>query len=68
MGAPPDTRLGFAVELFKLLVAPVTLLAVGLGEFIYQAGWGHDQSFAMMGLGLAIAGAGLGADLLKKVA
>lgn len=68
MGSSEPTRgLNFAVALFKLLIAPVVLLVVGLAEFVYQAGWGHDQSFGMIGVGLAVAGAGLGADLLGKV-
>lgn len=55
------------MELWKLLVAPVTMLLVGLGEFVYQAAWGHDQTFGLIGVGLALTGAGLGVDMLGKM-
>lgn len=61
-------RLALLAEVWKVLVAPVIMLAVGLGTFVYEVAAGGDQAFATMGLALAATGAGLGADLLGKKA
>lgn len=67
MGTSNNTRLGLWVDAWKGLIAPIFLLLVGLGEFVYQAGWGHDQTFGLIGVGMALAGAGLGVDMLGRV-
>jgi len=59
-------RLAFLAELWKVLIAPVIMLLVGLGVFVYEVLWGHESAFATMGLALAATGAGLGSDLLGK--
>lgn len=66
MSASRQTRLAFLADVWKLLVAPILLLVAGLGVFIYEAGWGHAEVFATLGLGVALTGAGLGADFIEK--
>lgn len=66
MDTPDKSKVDFAAELLKVLVAPALMLTTGLGVFIYEVGWGHDQAFATMGLALAATGAGFGADRLGK--
>lgn len=66
MGASSNTRLAFWVDVWKTLFVPIILVLVGVGEFIYQAGWGHDQAFGLIGVGLALTGAGYGADVLTR--
>lgn len=67
MGASNNTKLTFWVDAWKQLIAPIILLVAGLGEFMFQALAGHDQTFGLIGVGLALTGAGLGADVLTKM-
>lgn len=67
MSSSQPTWVAFASDLLKTLIAPMLMILVGLGTFIGEAVTWHDQGFAMMGIGLAATGAGLGSDLLKRM-
>lgn len=66
MAASPDARLAFLVDVVKLLIGPITFIVVGMGVFVYEAGWGHSEAFATLGIAVALTGAGLGADFIQK--
>ena len=59
-------RVAFLAEVWKVLIAPIIMLFTGLGVFVYEVAWGHEPTFATMGLALGATGAGLGSDLLGK--
>lgn len=66
MSEPARARVALLGDIWKTLVAPVMLMVGGLATFAYEAVLGHDQEFALMGLGMALTGAGLGADFLTR--
>lgn len=53
-------------EWWRKLIAPVLACAVGLAGFAYELTTGHDATFGTLSLGLAAAGAGLSADILRR--
>jgi hypothetical protein len=67
VGASNNTRLAFWADVWRQLLAPIILCIAGVTEFLYQAFAGHDQAFGLIGVGLALAGAGLGADMLTRM-
>lgn len=67
MGTSENTRLDFWVEAWKKLIGPILILVVGSVDFLYQAFWGGNETFGLVGVGLALAGAGFSADAISKI-
>ena len=64
----PNRNLSFWVEVWTRLIGPILLTIVGIIGFIYELTTGHDATFGSLSLGLAAAGAGLSADILRRQA
>lgn len=64
----PPRKVDDYAALWTKLVAPMLLCFAGLIGFFYSLGFGHDATFGSISAGLAAAGAGLGADILRRAA
>lgn len=62
----PSRNIAFWVELWTKLIGPILLCIVGIIGFLYEVTTGHDATFGTLSLGLAAAGAGLSADILRR--
>jgi hypothetical protein len=65
---PPRKPVEDWAMLWTKLVGPMLCCVVGLAGFVYEFIIGHDATFGSLSLGLAAAGAGLSADILRKAA
>jgi hypothetical protein len=63
---PPRKGVDEYAHLWSKLVGPMLLCFVGIAGFGYSLVFGHDATFGSISAGLAAAGAGLGADILRR--
>lgn len=68
MDEMPPRKVDDWAALWTKLIGPMFICALGSVGFIYSLAIGHDATFGTISAGLAAAGAGLSADILRRAA